>query len=193
MSEKQSEPPATLAAVRCSLSECGVAVDIDDRVGALLRVLAALNANAVVLQIGAESLSYAPWVIDGMNITARLVLNIDNDVPLALLEPIFRDDIRIALHQQDPNQFLDDVARHRFNLIFVGADSIGDALLERCARLLSDDGLLLLDDTGGAASKSQPLADCHYAYLHGVSFVTKAALNSKAARKGGRRARRAGA
>jgi hypothetical protein len=166
-------------------------VDSDDRVGALLRVLAALNPHAVVLQIGVESLHYAPWVIDGMDITARLILNIDDNVPFAPLNPIFRDDIRIELHQQDPNQFLDDVARHRFNLIFVGAESIADALLERCARLLSDDGLLLLDDTGGAASKSQPLADCHYAYLHGVSIITKIAAHSKAARKGGRRARRA--
>ncbi len=188
-----SAPPAALAAVHRDLSGCGIAVDSDGRVGSLLRVLAALNPNAVVLQIGAESLQYAPWVIDGMDITARLILNIDDNVPLAPIEPIFKNDIRIALHRQNPNQFLDDVARHRFNLIFVGMDSITDTLLERCVRLLSDDGLLVLDGAGGATSKSQPLVDCHYAHVHGVELITKVALHSKATRKGGRRARRAGA
>ena len=184
-----SAPPATLAAVHRDLSGCSIAVDCDDRVGSLLRVLAALNPNAVMLQIGVESLRYAPWVIDGMDITARLILNIDDNVPFAPIEPIFKNDIRIVLHQQDPNQFLDDVARHRFNLIFVGADSIADALLGRCLQLLSHDGMLLLDDPGGAACQS--LAGCHCAHVHGVSLITKIAAHSKATRKGGRRARRA--
>jgi len=182
--------PSTLPTIQRELAACGLKIIGNDRVGRVLRVLAATRTNGVVLQVGVHALEYAPWIIDGMDITTRLILNVDGPAPSEQLQPLFRTDLRVTLHHQDTRQFLGDVARHRFDLIVLDPSAASDEILSACLQVLDSGGLLVIIGDGGDPADAGVFSNCHVVSLGELTIVAQVAPHSKPTRKGGRSARR---
>lgn len=85
--------------------------------GELARVLAACRPGGVFLCLGGGAADMGAWVVDGMDLSSRLVVVVQDGDEAHKLPPVFGDDLRITVHVQDPVAFLGDVRDHRFDLI----------------------------------------------------------------------------
>lgn len=102
------EPPSALSKLGADTG----ATDLDHHVGAFLRVLAASKPGGVFLQSGSGSPGLSLWLLEGMDITSRLITLVTDP---AAVEPARRhvgDDIRVAIHRQDPLEFFNDIRSH---------------------------------------------------------------------------------
>jgi len=110
-------PPRALARIREAFAAEGVEPALEAGAGAFLRTLAASKPGGVLLQAGAGSAELAAWLIDGMDITTRLIVVVPGREPAALVEREVGDDLRVAVHRQDPLEFLADIRAHRLQMI----------------------------------------------------------------------------
>jgi len=193
-----SRPPQAWSRL-CETADDGAAADVDLPLGELCRVLAASRPGGVFLCLGSGAGGIGAWVLDGMDLSSRLVIVVGDD-EAGLLRPILGDDLRVTVHVQDPAGFLGDVREHRFDLIAdlcpgPPADVTGLALgtlapggfcvtRHDIAKLLSAEapGTEGVPGSDALISTGLPLEP-------GVTLVVRGPPKVRAKRRGGRRTR----
>lgn len=173
--------------------------------GRLLRVLAAAKPRAVALQMGSGSAALSTWLLDGLDITSRLISLLGDPARVAPVRRVIGDDIRVAVHAQDALEFLHDVRRNRFDLVAIDQPDIDPRVAGAAFGLLAPGGTLCLVDPcaqgapvapaeAPAAHHLKTLADCRWSML-GTPLVGLLAVRispgKEQKRRGGRKARHA--
>ncbi len=112
-----SQAPLAYARLCESLASRGERPAVSHGLGELARALAASRPGGVFLCLGRSAGEMATWIFDGMDLSGRLVVVVQNNQEADALRPLLDDDMRITVHVQDALAFLGDVRDHRFDLI----------------------------------------------------------------------------
>jgi len=142
--------PASVAHARATLGTSSVAPYLDDDAGRLLRGLSATKSMGVSLVSGAAACDLAAWIIDGMDMSCRLVVHHEAEADGDVIKAAFNNDLRVTTHEQPFVQFLDDVSSHRFVIVVMTPPVLDVATLDRAVAAINDGGILCLlnpDDT----------------------------------------------
>jgi len=204
------QPPQSYLQLCETLSSRECEPTVTPALGELTRVLAASRPGGVFLALGRGAGELATWILDGMDLSARMVIVIQSEDEADMLRALLGNDLRVAVHVQNAVSFLRDVRDHRFDLV---ADlSLGPAAVltrlalgrlalgafymslhtpEQLARSLG------LQNAPGAAPE-EALDSLHghsfvLAHLRGdwgVSVLVHGSQKFQAKRRGGRRARK---
>lgn len=169
----------------------------------VVRLLAASKPGGAFLCLGAAGAALAPRIVEGMDMSARLVVVVDDQETAAALAPDLHADLRVAVHAQDCAAFLRDVSEHRFDLVAAPAaqDPVAALALER----LAPGGLYVTREPLGALhgslaagaapapdGEARAADDVTLAALPGASGLTIVARGperQRPRRRGGRRSR----
>ena len=175
MSAFVPEPRSTrlLAAIAADPA-LGTRARCDEGLGQFMRCLAASRLRGVTLQLGAGSVALAAWIIDGMDITSRLLMVIEDESLLASARVHIGNDIRVAVHAQAPREFLADLSRNRVDLVVLDGADADEHLLDAAVSLLNPGGMLCvlsadgrapdgIDRTGALLARRE---DCLLSLLH---------------------------
>lgn len=194
-------PPRALAAIR---AEPALATDPPccEDAGRLARCLAASKVRGVLLQLGSGSAALSAWLVDGMDITSRLIALHPGEARLDATRRVAGNDIRVAVHAQAAASFLEDMQRNRFDLVVVDRPDTPGALLVAAIALLAPGGMLCLMDGAGtgrppgedALSALAGNDDCRWTRLQAPVaglLATRCPPESRPVRRGGRSARHA--
>ena len=118
MSEpKTSQAPQAYSRLCESLASQGEPPAVSHALGELTRALAASRPGGVFLCLGRGAGEMAAWIFDGMDLSGRLVVVVQDNQEADALRALLGDDMRITVHVQDALAFLGDVRDHRFDLI----------------------------------------------------------------------------
>lgn len=186
-------PPARLDVLRRRLARCAFPHDLDERIGGLVRVLAASKTGGVALQLGRGTVEYASWTLDGMDILSRVIVNIPSQAPPP--HGLLADDLRVAVHVQTPAQFLADIHQHRFDLLVVDVAEVGARTARVALAMLRVGAFAVLLNVDEAAVKTLRAALAGDAVVElGAAapclLITRRAPEAKPVRRGGSRGRR---
>jgi hypothetical protein len=179
------QPPQAYARLCETLSARGGAPAVAPAVGEVARVLAASRPGGVFLCLGRGAGEMAAWILDGMDLSGRLVVVVQDSDEAEVLRPILGNDLRITVHAQEAAAFLGDVRDHRFDLI-TDLSSGQPADLTRLAL-----GRLAL---GAFYVSLHGAPELSFAFAHlsgelGISLIVRGPQRVQAKRRGGRRAR----
>lgn len=169
--------------------------------GELMRVLSASRPGGVFLCVGDGAGEAGAWTLDGMDLSSRLVVVVEDAHAAEALRTVFGDDLRVTVHAQDAADFLGDVRDHRFDLITdVGTRGSARLAALELGRLApgaffmtrqSDSALAEMLAAGDAAAALDP-ADFTLTHLPGelgVTLLSRRTPRPAARRRGGRRSR----
>ncbi|PXX53955.1 putative O-methyltransferase YrrM [Nocardia tenerifensis] len=113
-----------------------------NRIGAMLRMLAATKPGGVILELGTGAGVAAAWLLDGMNPDACLHTVEWDSVSSARARHVLRDDTRATVHCIDAQTYIDTYDGPLFDLIFADcAHPLGPVV-----DLLAPGGLYVVDD-----------------------------------------------
>lgn len=161
---------------------------IDDALGRLVRGLSATRHGAVNLVSGSSACDLAGWIIDGMDMTCRLVVHHEAEVDSAPIKNAFNNDLRVTTHEQPFIQFLDDVDSHKF-AILVMAPPVADLdNLQRAVRAIDDGGVLVLVEPDAKITEfvNQLSEYCLLYEREAATVVVKRPASNRPRRRGGR-------
>lgn len=201
-----SQPPQAYGRFCEMLSSRGGEPAVGPPLGQLTRVLATSRPGGVFLCLGRGAGEMATWIMDGMDLSGRLVAVLQNNEEADMLRALLADDMRITVHVQDAAAFLSDVRDHRFDLITdlnsgqaaeltslaLGRLALGAFYLSphRVGELTD---MLSAQDTASADPDGTLDADSFaFAQLPeelAVSLIVRGPHTVRAKRRGGRRAR----
>lgn len=205
-SQFEFQPPQSYSRLCEALSGAGRAPDATPALGELCRVLAASRPGGVFLCLGAGAGELAAWILDGLDLSARLVVVVSDENEAGLLRPLFADDLRVTVHVQNAVDFLDDVRDHRFDLITDLSPGQPGTLARLALARLSLGAMYLsrhqapalaemLVAPNSPARTREPAVDMeHFSFAQlrgelGVCMVVHGPHRLAAKRRGGRRAR----
>ena len=117
---------------------------VDRTAAAQLRIISSQRDNAVFLCAGVSALPYVHWLLDGMAMSSRCIvqLNADERACEPLTQQLAAEDIRVAPHCQNLDEFCSDISEHRIDLALL-SKSTDIAVIES---LLSARGLCVTTD-----------------------------------------------
>ena len=114
-------------------------------IGRLLKVLVAAKPGGRFLELGTGMGLSLVWMMDGMSAEASIV-SVDNDGELmAEVRKVINDD-RVTLLQEDGDQWIEENASQRFDLIFADTWPGKYRLLDETIDLLAPGGVYVVDD-----------------------------------------------
>lgn len=186
-----SRPPEALARVRTTHGEAGAGL------GELCRLLAASRPAGVFLVLGRGAGVIGAWIHDGMDLSGRLVIVVDQEEAEAL-GPAFADDLRITVHVQDAAEFIRDVHAHRFDLI---ADLSPDTPTPSAIAVLAPGGFYVTprpltdpEQTSAIAQSPEGTGTDEFICAHlpldpATTIIVRGPRSVRLRRRGGRRAR----
>ncbi len=157
--------------------------------GEVIEAFAAMVRNGLIMLIGDSAWHYQKEALSGMDLTTRLVINLHPDSSHEDAEAPVSSDLRVAVHHQDPQEFLSDVRHHLMNMV-VTDSAAAEPLAEQIQSMLVEGGCWVILDSCGAP---ESIADAFHSLRVGTCLllVKKSAQLSKV-RRGGRRARLTG-
>lgn len=193
-------PPSVLQAVHGDLQTAGIASNLNETTGALLRTLAVSQPGGVFLQLGRGCCELTAWIVDGMDITSRLVAVVIDPSLREISERHLGDDIRIAFHNQDALAFLTDIRKHRFHLIVFDEVPCNGDMVSAAAELVASGGFLIVTGLDSPQAEMVPeimeivanLEGFHAVRLSGsadAAIATRCGVTHKPIRRGGRKVR----
>ncbi len=146
------------------LAEHGLAAEYQPSLAALLRNLATLGDCTLLMSSGPACLPYVPWLRDGMSMNNRLIVHQNSDQqnlqPLLLRQQ--QQDIRVAHHFQNAEEFIADIAHHRFQLLLLDVSTLVLESLSLWEGLLQDQGMIVLLSPRVIAGDRMALLQQHY-------------------------------
>ena len=104
-----SQPPQAYSRLCETLSSRGGGPAVTPPLGQLTRVLATSRPGGVFLCLGRGAGEMATWIMDGMDLSGRLVAVLEDNEEADMLRALLADDMRITVHVQDAVAFLRDV------------------------------------------------------------------------------------
>ncbi len=161
--------------------------NIDD----LLNAFAAMAHGGLILMIGESTLTYQQSVLSGMDAMTRLVINLPANVSAMDIEESLISDLRVAVHQQNPEEFLSDVSQHTLNLVVLGYKDISIHLMKQIYAMLVEGGSVILLRSSQSLNPEvdEELCAFHSADIGPCKLLVKKSQQTSKIRKGGRRAR----
>ena len=156
----------------------------------LLSAFASIARQGLILLTGESAFAYHAAVILGMDAMTRLIVNLHSDALQQPGEERLQADLRVAVHRQNPEEFLDDVSRHSLNLVVIGSDALTPRLASQIQNMLSDGGCLIVLQSREQMDPSilEQLNDCQVADILSFTLFVKATWRRPPVRRGGRRA-----
>ncbi len=136
--------PASVRAARAGFDAAGLVIEQCDDDGMRLRALAAMQLSGIMLVSGAGAMDLAAWIIDGLDISSRLVVHHEGELDPAKVRGCFNNDLRVTAHVQPLESFLDDVKQHRFALFVLTDVDAKASTLDRVTQSIADGGVLVL-------------------------------------------------
>ena len=167
--------------------------DLSVEIGHTLGAFSATPRNGLILLIGDVASRYQHEVLSGMSLSTRLIVNLAPDSKSTQPSGIAETDLRVAVHRQSPEAFLDDVHQHRFNLVVTDTD-ISDQLIGQIASMLLEGGFwVIVDESESGKVVSFSDQDFHREIAIGCcQLLVKRVIKPSAQRRGGRRGRQRG-
>jgi hypothetical protein len=198
-----SPPPKAWSRLCETVANVGSAADLDLPLGELCRVLAAARPGGVFLCLGSGAGGIGAWILDGMDLSSRLVIVAGGDDEADLLRSVLGDDLRVTVHVQDAAGFLGDVHEHRFDLVAdlcpgppaaatrlaLGALAPGGFCVTR--HDIAELAKMLSAEAPGSESipRVDPLVSTGLPLESGVTLVVRGPPEVRTTRRGGRRSR----
>ena len=161
--------------------------NIDD----LLKAFAAIAHGGLILMIGESTLAYQRSILSGMDAMTRLVINLPPNTSAMDIEESLDSDLRVAVHQQNPEEFLSDISHHTLNLVVLGYKEISVHLIRQIYTMLFEGGsvILLRSSQSLNAEIDEELCAFHSTDIGSCKLLVKKSQQASKIRKGGRRAR----
>ena len=94
--------------------------------------------------IGESTLAYQRSILSGMDAMTRLVINLSPNASAMDIEESLVSDLRVAVHQQNPEEFLSDISHHTLNLVVLGYKEISIHLIRQIYAMLVEGGSVIL-------------------------------------------------
>ena len=162
-------------------------------VGEVVSAFVSMVRNGLILLIGDRAHHYKNDVVSVMDPMTRLVVNLYPDTTESKFQDHAEHDLRVAVHRQNPEEFLNDVRHHFLNLVVTDCD-FSERLAQRITSMLLEGACWLILNTSDFADVSERTAreSFHVANLGSCLLLVKKTEAQSAVRKGGRRARLAG-
>jgi hypothetical protein len=185
-----SQPPQTWSRLR-ETAAAG-AVDVDQPLGELCRVLAASRPGGVFLSLGDGAGGIGIWILDGMDLSSRLVVVVGGEEEAGMLRPILGDDLRVTVHVQNPAGFLGDVSAHRFDLVADLCPSPPAVVTGPALSALAPGGFCVTRHAVAELAElpgDDSLVATDLALDGNVTLIVRGPQKVQARRRGGRRAR----
>ena len=190
--------PSSLAAIHDATAAVGCPTSLSDAAGAVVRSLASSKIGGVFLQLGSGAPEVGAWLLDGMDITSRLVVVVDEPRLSPVIKETLGNDIRVAVHAQDTLQFLEDISSHELHVVFFDTAPHAEDVVHAAIKLLAPGGLIIgrLDDSDGSDSVDlyelfRRNSSLFSARLDGrLLIAARRPQIAKSARRGARRMRR---
>lgn len=164
-----------------------------NEIDGIVPAFASMVRSGLILLIGNRAYRCRNAVISAMEPLTRLIVNLHPDSGESESEDASAHDLRVAVHRQNPEDFLKDVSHHSLNLVVTG-NEFSELLAQRITSMLLDGACwLILDVSDCAEIPKQVNADAFHSVSlgSGLLLVKKNKVQS-AVRKGGRRTRLAG-
>jgi len=181
--------PSSVTRAREALARANLVGPSDDDNGARLRGLAATRLGGIMLVSGDEGFDLAAWMIDGLDITSRLVVHHEGGIEPSLVSQCFNNDLRVTTHVQPFGDFLDDVSHHRFSMLVLAAPELEASLFTTAASMMDDGGILVC--AGSLAQKSNSFSEpdgfCHMHTSPDQRILVRRHAGNRPQRRGGRR------
>lgn len=186
--------PSSLAAIKEATAALQCQLQLDDQTGALVRTLAGCKIGGVFLQLGSGAPEAGAWLLDGMDITSKLIIVVDEPQLSPVINNTLGNDIRVAIHAQDTREFLDDIRAHQLHVVLFDHPPSDPEVVRDVIKLLAPGALLMILAT-------EALGDIHELLRRQDSLLSirvegsmllasRRAETAKLARRGARRMRR---
>jgi predicted O-methyltransferase YrrM len=140
---KQPLPPGVTRALAAGH---GFHMNIDARVGGLIRLLVATKPGANILELGTGAAVGSSWILAGMDDKSHLD-TIENDPVLAAnARQLFEQNRQVSVIEADANVFLRSCKNEFYDFVFSDAGPGKYWNFDLVLRSLCISGLLLIDD-----------------------------------------------
>ena len=163
------------------------------RTGDFISAMVATKREGVVLAIGEQPLHYQKEIMSALDPLSRLIVSLNPSIAQLPVEANLESDLRVAVHRQEIQDFLDDIKQHRFKMIMLGEESISESLITKCINILEQGGMLLVLRST-QANNPPNLVSCEQCWSVSLDFcylIVKSDRQKKPVRRGGRKARQA--
>ena len=157
----------------------------------VLAAFASITRDGLILVIGESALTHCRSIVAGMHAMTRLVINLPQGAPATNEERELENDLRVAIHRQGTEEFLEDVKRHSLNLVVLGQADVSDAIVDRVSAMLYGGGSVVVLKRAGSAGENYRNAfqAFHRADIGSCELFVKRDEAQSKVRRGGRRAR----
>jgi predicted O-methyltransferase YrrM len=140
---KQPLPPSVARALAAGRD---FHMNIDPRVGGLIRLLVATRPGANILELGTGAAVGSSWILAGMDDKSHLD-TVENDPELAAnARKLFETNRQVSVIEADANVFLRSCKNELYDFVFSDAGPGKYWNFDLALRSLCVSGLLLLDD-----------------------------------------------
>ncbi len=191
------QSPKKLSQLLAQLDAAGLVHPHWPALGSQLRANANLHEQGVFLMSGDATLPYLGWILDGMHMSARLIVHqsgAEHELAQAAAQQV-QLDIRAAHQVQAPADFVEDISQHRLDGIVLQVEPASVSLVGNWMTVLADTGWLLV-----LADGENTLEAIHNQHASEYFFsapdvggpcmwVTRKGMQHRARRRGRRRAR----
>ncbi len=155
----------------------------------VLQAISATVQSGLILLIGESAEQYHKEVLSAMELTTRLVVNLHPESTPENSVEHNESDLRVAIHRQNPEEFLSDVSHHFLNLVITGND-FSEQLSEQIQSMLVGGGCWVILD---AKIVPESCIDDYYKLEIGSCLIlVKQNIQHAKVRRGGRKARLTG-
>ncbi len=163
----------------------------DGNVDQLMIAFASIAANGLILCIGESTLKFCDSILKGMDAMTRLVVNLPDECSPTDAENKLAMDLRVAVHRQTPEEFLEDISQHSLNLIILCGAEISPTVVGQLSMMLPAGGCVLVPQRGISPTGEQlkEFSDFHQADVGDCLLFVKKPYQQEKIRRGGRRAR----
>ena len=161
--------------------------DFDENLAQILRMQASTKDYGAIMSSGKTALAYVPWLIDGMNMSNKLIvhLNSGDEALDAIVKASIESDIRVSSHCQNQTEFTTDISEHRMDLLLLTEDALPE--ISNWMKLLSDAGLLvLLASEDQREQLMQAHSDDYFLINKAQLFISRKGMQHRNKRRRGR-------
>ena len=166
---------------------------LNNGVGEIVTAFVSMVRSGLILLIGDHAHHHKNEVVTAMDPMTRLIVNLYPDTTESNVKDHSEHDLRVAVHQQNPEEFLDDVRHHFLNLVVTDCD-FSRLLAQRITSMLLEGACWIVLNAKDFADISDRTTreSFHVVNLGSCLLLVKKTEAQSAVRKGGRRARLAG-
>lgn len=164
--------------------------EFDEALAHQLRIHASSRFFGTIMTCGPSALPYMPWLVDGMNMSNKLIVQLDNseEALYQTVKELIDSDIRLTCHCQDQQAFTADITEHRIDILLLTEDALPN--FENWINLLSETGMIILVANAKIReSKMQKYLDDYFCMDNGHLFIAQKGNQHKKTRTRGKRRR----